>query len=56
MTNVIGFAMYHLGWLGFLFCALLPFVADTNSQIWFGIVMAIIFFVIYIAGYIMKEA
>lgn len=61
MTQIIGFVMFHLGWLGFLIGFLNAWVSFTDDrwtsgQAWFGVVMAIICFVIFIVGYAMKEA
>lgn len=56
MTQIIGFVMFHMGWLGFLIGMINAFVAPTSGQVWFGIVLAIICFVIYIVGFVMKEA
>lgn len=61
MTQILGYAMFHLGWIGLVGGALNACVSATDDrwtsgQVWFGIVMAIVCFVIWMAGFIMKEA
>lgn len=61
MTKVFGYVMFHLGWLGFMMGVLnacVSFTDDrwTSGQGWFGVVMAIVCFVIFMVGFAMKEA